>query len=63
MESEYHNKFERELLEDDFKFCKLIDGAGLYKKWNGEVVIAKVDGKGKLEVLLHLNVEKETEIK
>ena len=61
MDSKYQNKFERELIEDDFKFCRLVNGYGLYRKWNGEVVIARVTDKGNLEVLLHANVNDETE--
>jgi hypothetical protein len=61
MESKYQDKYERTMLEDDFKFCRLVEGYSLYKKWNGEVIIAKVNEKGKLEVLLHniLNEVKE----
>ena len=56
MESKYEGKYERVMLEDDFKFCRLVEGFGLYKRWDGQVVIAKVDSKGKLEVLLHANL-------
>lgn len=59
MESKYNQKFERELIEDDFKFCRLVEGYGLYKRWDGEVIIAKVSEKGKLEVLLHANIKEE----
>lgn len=61
MENKYQGKFERNLYEDDFKFCRLIDSCGLYRKWNGEIIIAKVSDKGTLEVLLHGKLEENIE--
>lgn len=53
MESKYQDKYESALIEAGFKFTRLLDNYHLYRKWNGEVIIAKVTEKGKLEVLLH----------
>ena len=63
MESKYQDKYESAILEAGFKFTRLLDNYRLYRKWNGEVIIANVTLKGKLEVLLHntLNEVKEDE--
>ena len=59
MDNKYEGKFERDLIEDDFKFCRLVDGYNFYRKWNGDIMIAKVNEKGKLEVLLYTNLKEE----